>query len=304
MADENTENILNPEIVDGTQTGEVIPPQDNTPTEDGQNIEPASTEATQPVTTDATVPTEPASTAPTDTPEVLKKQLEEYQLRDKELAELQQRLGVNYQNPASIQAMQQREILDNQIQQNYIQVCNKFGIDYNPDKIEASANELRTKDPQSYYDFRLALDSLENIANTKRNEIDTYIRNIELQTALASKKQVLDASPAINAIINQSIEQGIIQNPNTDIDAILNLVMPAYKEAFEAGRLIERQGKAQSVPPAQVLNNSVMAGNASSLQGQPGEHIFTADEIRNMSYKDYQKNQKAIDSQAIRGLIQ
>ena len=133
----------------------------------------------------------------------LKKQLEEYRLRDEEVRQLSERLGTNKVPDVQIfEAQRNLDILDNQAQQAYITLCNQFGVDYRPDKIEASANELKAKDPQKFYELQNRIEKLDSLVTQKRNEANQFIRQRELNLALAKHQQILNASPMLQQQLN------------------------------------------------------------------------------------------------------
>ena len=229
----------------------------------------------------------------------LKKQLEEYRLRDEEVRQLSERLGTNKVPDVQIfEAQRNLDILDNQAQQAYITLCNQFGVDYRPDKIETSANELKAKDPQKFYELQNRIEKLDNLVTQKRNEANQFIRQRELNLALAKHQQILNASPMLQQQLNSYLRNANIDNPMQQIDMFVDMAQAIQREAFEYGKIFTQQENLkQQQNPNNVLNNTVMATNQ-SYSGQAPK-IFTRAEIANMSQSEFEKYEKEID-QAVR----
>lgn len=229
----------------------------------------------------------------------LKKQLEEYRLRDEEVRQLSERLGTDRVPDVQIfEAQRNLDILDNQAQQAYITLCNQFGVDYRPDKIEASANELKAKDPQKFYELQNRIEKLDSLVTQKRNEANQFIRQRELNLALAKHQQILNASPMLQQQLNSYLRNANIDNPMQQIDMFVDMAQAIQREAFEYGKIFTQQENLkQQQNPNNVLNNTVMATNQ-SYSGQAPK-IFTRAEIANMSQSEFEKYEKEID-QAVR----
>nr|DAJ02624.1 MAG TPA: hypothetical protein [Bacteriophage sp.] len=229
----------------------------------------------------------------------LKQQLEEYRLRDEEVRQLSERLGTNKVPDVQIfEAQRNLDILDNQAQQAYITLCNQFGVDYRPDKIEASANELKAKDPQKFYELQNRIEKLDSLVTQKRNEANQFIRQRELNLALAKHQQILNASPMLQQQLNSYLRNANIDNPMQQIDMFVDMAQAIQREAFEYGKIFTQQENLkQQQNPNNVLNNTVMATNQ-SYSGQAPK-IFTRAEIANMSQSEFEKYEKEID-QAVR----
>ena len=297
-------------------------PVDNNVNVDPQPAQPQVEENTNPVsatqnTTDNGMVDNPVDNPvveqqPTDTTNLqnaeedvnaLKKQLEEYRLRDEEVRQLSERLGTNKVPDVQIfEAQRNLDILDNQAQQAYITLCNQFGVDYRPDKIEASANELKAKDPQKFYDLQNKIEKLDNLVTQKRNEANQFIRQRELNLALAKHQQMLNASPMLQQQLSSYLRSANIDNPMQQIDMFVDMAQAIQREAFEYGKIFAQQESLkQQQNPNTVLNNTVMSTNQ-SYSGQAPK-IFTIAEIANMSQSEFEKYEKEIDQAAREGRI-
>lgn len=233
----------------------------------------------------------------------LKRQLEEYRLKEEELKNLSQRLGTDKQGDVQIAAAyQQLDIVNNQAQQAYIQLCNEFGVDYRPDRIEASAKELLEKNPQGYYDLQYRLNQLDGIVEAKRAEVGNFIHARQMETARAKYEQVLNASPAMASAMNAYLGANQGHNPIELMDGFMELATPMYREAFEYGKLYAQQEamKANN-QPANILNNNTIVNNTGYTAEAP--KLFTRAEIANMDDATFAKYEKEIDRQYRSGLI-
>ena len=233
----------------------------------------------------------------------LKRQLEEYRLKEEELKNLSQRLGTDKQGDVQIAAAyQQLDIVNNQAQQAYIQLCNEFGVDYRPDRIEASAKELLEKNPQGYYDLQYRLNQLDGIVEAKRAEVGNFIHARQMETARAKYEQVLNASPAMASAMNAYLGANQGHNPIELMDGFMELATPMYREAFEYGKLYAQQEamKANN-QPANILNNNTIVNNTGYTAEAP--KLFTRAEIANMDDATFAKYEKEIDRQYKAGLI-
>lgn len=219
--------------------------------------------------------------------------LAEYEVKEKELTDLKGRLGINDNIPDTqvFSAQQQLAIVENQAQQEYIRLCNEYGVDYRPDKIDASGKELLEKDPQRFYELRYKLEGLNNQIEAKRNEVNNFVQQREFALAYEKNKQVLEASPAISRAVKKYVDSGTIDA--RDVDEIVSVGLDIAKEAFEMGRQAALNEKAQ-VKPAQVLNNNTISQQAQSTP-PANDKTFTLEDIAKMDAATYKAHQKEID---------
>lgn len=236
----------------------------------------------------------PVNDKPEVSDEIQKKldRLAEYEVKEKELNDLKGRLGVKetIQDNQVFSAQQQLAIIENQAQQEYIRLCNQYGVDYRPDKIDASGKELLEKDPKAFYELRYQLEGLNNQIEAKRQEVETFIHQREMDAAFVRNKQVFDASPAISRVVKHYIDAGASAS---DIDGIVQSGLSIAQEAYEMGRQAALNEKAQ-VKPAQVLNNNTISQQTQSTPVVE-EKKFTLEDVANMDTETYRKHQKEID---------
>ena len=219
--------------------------------------------------------------------------LAEYEVKEKELTDLKGRLGINDSVPDTqvFSAQQQLAIVENQAQQEYIRLCNEYGVDYRPDKIDASGKELLEKDPQRFYELRYKLEGLNNQIEAKRNEVNNFVQQREFALAYEKNKQVLEASPAISRAVKRYVDSGTIDAK--DVDEIVSVGLDIAKEAFEMGRQAALNEKAQ-VKPAQVLNNNTISQQAQSTP-PASDKTFTLEDVAKMDMETYKAHQREID---------
>lgn len=268
----NQSETLNTSSPEGATTSETAPEGTSTPTEDKNAVE----------------------SKPEVSDEIQKKldRLAEYEVKEKELSDLKDRLGVKetIQDNQIFSAQQQLAIVENQAQQEYIRLCNQYGVDYRPDKIDASGKELLEKDPQKFYELRYKLEGLNNQLEAKRQEVETFVQQREFGAAFERNKQVFDASPAISRVVKEYIDAGATP---ADIDGIVRSGLSIAQEAYEMGRQAALNEKAK-VDPAKVLNNNTISQQSQStpvVENKP----FTLADVANMDAETYRKHQKEID---------
>jgi len=236
-----------------------------------------------------------------DTSNEIKEKLEklaEYELKEKETQELRRRLGVGDKvDDFSFSAQRQLNIIENQVQQEYIKLCNMYGVDYRPEKINESATELKNKDPQAFYDLKYKLNELSNGLEAKRTEVNNLIAQRDLAMAMERHKQVFEASPAIGNVVNTLVQEGGVDG--TQIDNIVQYGLAVAREAYEMGKLAAaNETKAKS--PAQILNNNVITQKA---PGAPEVHELTLADVEKMDLKTYAKNRQLIDKLFMEGKL-
>ncbi|MBQ2349945.1 MAG: hypothetical protein II393_01565 [Cytophagales bacterium] len=219
--------------------------------------------------------------------------LAEYEVKEKEISDLKDRLGVKdtIQDNQIFSAQQQLAIVENQAQQEYIRLCNQYGVDYRPDKIDASGKELLEKDPQKFYELRYKLEGLNNQIEAKRQEVETFVQQREFSAAFERNKQVFDASPAISRVVKEYIDAGATPD---DIDGIVKSGLSIAQEAYEMGRQAALNEKAK-VDPAKVLNNNTISQQSQStpvVENKP----FTLEDIKNMDAATYKAHKAEIDN--------
>ena len=232
--------------------------------------------------------------------EQLKAKLQEYQLTDAELNQLKQRIGVNEVDYNTAQIQNTIGLIQNQAQQEYIALCNQYGIDSRPDRIDISAKELEEKDPKSFYAFQRKLDNLYTRLNSQISEVKHYSVSRDVNNFYNENKMILEASPTINSVINQYLTNTPAEYINRqDLDSYLTMARQIYTEAYNVGLQMAQQQ--QKLSPNKILNNSVMSSQQTTYP--VGSSTFTRDQIQNMSLEDFSKHEQEIMNQMVNGQI-
>lgn len=233
----------------------------------------------------------------------LQARLKEYELSDQEMMQLKNRLGVDSDvDYETSQIVGTLDIIQNQAQQEFIRLCNQYGVDYRPEAIEASSKALLEKDPKGYYELQTQLDRLSNAYIARQNEVQNYAVSREVNSFYNANSDLFKASPVLNNIVGEYINTTDPRYINRD--SLNNLLVRAkaiYQEAFNAGMNFAKMKGEQD--PGKILNNSVATQSQESYPTQSGTHIFTRDEIRRMGDAEFLKNQKMIEQQMVQGLI-
>lgn len=220
--------------------------------------------------------------------------LKEYELNNQEIQNLRNRLGVQPEEDNLIfSAKQQLAVVENQIQQEYIKLCNSYGVDFRPDKIEESAEVLKQNDPKAYYELEYKLRGLSEIVNNKRSEVDYFIWQRDTEMALARNQKILNASPAINRIVQSYISQGAVTGK--DIDLITQYGVEIAREAIEMGKQLAMQEFEKKSSPAKVLNNNSIVSQTQVPTGGTKPDLLTLERIKNMTDAEYIARRDEID---------
>lgn len=301
----NVNTVQQPTTIEG-QTGSAPAPQENSPVDVStqnntvETVQPTVGEATE--NAQATDITDKfVEPKPDVNVEALQKQVQEYQAKEQETRDLLSRLGTDGNTDIQVlEAIKQRDIIDNQAQQAYVKLCNKYGVDYRAENIEASAKALKEKDPQAYYDLQYELGQLDNIVNEKRGVIDNFITQKQVQSSLKQYGQLLNASPALKQQLNSYLSSVPLTDPVNQINTFMQMATAIQREAIEIGKILAQQ-QAQAQSPANVLNNSVMAQQTSYAATPP--KTWTRQEIAAMSDKEFAKYEKEIDRAAREGRV-
>ena len=306
MADNDTQTQTN-ETIQTTNTTEQTTEQQVSQTDTQTQKPPEGTEENNQNGTEGNIPeggkTTPPPTGPTQEEyDKLANRLKEYELSEQEIGQLKNRLGVDSVDYETSQMVQALDVLQNQAQQEYIRLCNKYGVDYRPEAIEASSKALLEKDPKAYYELQTSLDRLNNEYVAKQNEVQHYAVTRDVNSFYAENAQLLQASPVLSNLVNEYVNTTPQQYINkTSLNELIGKAKTIYQEAFSAGMQYAKLNT--NANPGDVLNNSVATQTQQSYPTDSGSHIYTREELRTMSDADFIKNQKVIEQQMVKGLI-
>lgn len=234
------------------------------------------------------------------TVEELQAKLKEYEVRDEEDRMIRESLGISDVDQQTYNYMNLDQQIVNEGKQVYLRLCNEYGIDANPDKIDASVEELKKTDPAKAYEFQRRFESLGNEVEQKRGMVQQQNANYEVTKFANDYNQVLNSSPAITNILTEYVQNftGNPVNMYGQLQNILEVIMPAYQEAFNAGKQYALQDKAKK--DTSSVSGGVATANTQTYQ--PG-NVFTREQIAKMSTEEFAKYEKEIQRQMIEGKI-
>ena len=237
------------------------------------------------------------------TAEELKAKLREYEVREEEDRVLREKLGLKDVDQATYNYMNLDQQIVNEGKQVYLRLCNEYGIDANPEKIDASVEALKQSDPAKAYEFQRKFESLGNEVVNRRQAVQQQNTYYEIQKFERDYNDIIQASPALNNVLTQYVQT---YNPMQGGDVygqlkgVVDILMPCYQEAFEAGKRFALGDKAKrDTTPVQ---GGVAAGGGTNTY--VAGTTFTREQIRNMSPAEFAKNEVAIKQAMIEGKIQ
>lgn len=237
------------------------------------------------------------------TAEELKAKLREYEVREEEDRVLREKLGLKDIDQATYNYMNLDQQIVNEGKQVYLRLCNEYGIDANPDKIDASVEALKQSDPAKAYEFQRKFESLGNEVTNRRQAVQQQNTYYEVQKFERDYNDIIQASPALNNVLTQYVQT---YNPMqggdvySQLKGVVDILMPCYQEAFEAGKRFALGDKAKrDTTPVQ---GGVAAGGGTNTY--VAGTTFTREQIRNMSPAEFAKNEVAIKQAMIEGKIQ
>ena len=237
------------------------------------------------------------------TAEELKAKLREYEVREEEDRVLREKLGLKDIDQATYNYMNLDQQIVNEGKQVYLRLCNEYGIDANPDKIDASVEALKQSDPAKAYEFQRKFESLGNEVTNRRQAVQQQNTYYEVQKFERDYNDIIQASPALNNVLTQYVQ---MYNPMQGGDVygqlkgVVDILMPCYQEAFEAGKRFALGDKAKrDTTPVQ---GGVAAGGGTNTYVAGA--TFTREQIKNMSPAEFAKNEVAIKQAMIEGKIQ
>lgn len=299
MADEITNTVASEtqtapvaaeENITVNQEPQVDQPQDGTQPVENSNQEQASEEDTQ-------VQDEPAK----PTYEELQGKLKEYEVRDEEDRRLREQLGLQDIDPTTYGYMNIDQQIVNEGKQVYLRLCNEYGIDANPDKIDASVAQLKETDPKRAYEFEKRFEQLGNEVEYKRQAVQQQNAVYEVSKFEQDYSQLLNAAPALNNIMAQYVQAYGANTPNMygQLKSVMDIILPAYQEAFNAGKQYALQDKARKDTSA--VQGGIATANT---QTYTPDTVFTRSQIARMSSDEFAKYEKQIQQQMLEGKIQ
>lgn len=235
------------------------------------------------------------------TVEELQEKLNEYQVREEEDRMIREQLGLQDIDQRTYDFMNIDQQIINEGKQVYLKLCNEYGIDANPNNIDKSVEELAKTDPAKAYEFQRKFDGLSAEVTQRRQALQHQNAVYEVNKFEADYNQILSASPAISNIMQQYVQNYGANTPNMygQLKNVIDIIMPAYQEAFNAGRKYALEDKAKKDTSA--VSGGVATANTNTYQGTQS---FTRDQIKHMSPEDFAKYENVIKQQMLEGKIQ
>ena len=233
--------------------------------------------------------------------EELQSKLKEYEVREEEDRLLREQLGLKDLDSQTYNYMNIDQQIVNEGKQVYLRLCNEYGIDANPDKIDASVEQLKQSDPAKAYEFQRRFEQLGQEVEYKRHAVQQQNAVYEISKFEQDYSQLLNAAPALNNIMAQYVQAYGANTPNMygQLKNIMDIVLPAYQEAFNAGKQYALQDKAKKD------TSGVQGGIATAnTQTYTPDTVFTRSQIARMSSDEFAKYEKQIQQQMLEGKIQ
>ena len=240
------------------------------------------------------------STTQQPTVEELQAKIKEYEVRDEEERKLRETLGLQNVDSQTYNLMNMDQQIVNVGKQEYLKLCNEYGVNADPSKIDASVKALKETDPAKGYEFERRFEQLGNEVVSRRQAVQQQNAYYEVSKFQNEYNQILNASPALNNVMAQYIQaNGPSPNMYSQLHNVMDIILPVYQEAFNAGKTIALQDKAKN--DTSGVQGGIATQNTSSYSsGQ----VFTRDQIKHMSTEEFAKHEKAIMQQMLEGKIQ
>ena len=233
------------------------------------------------------------------TVEELQKRIEQYELKEQEDRMLKEQLGLGDVDSQTYNYMNIDQQIVNEGKQVYLRLCNEYGVDANPANIDKSVEELKQTDPAKAYEFQRKFENLGNEISSRRQVVQQQNAVYEVSKFANDYSQLLQAAPALENIVEQYVENyGGTGNMYNQLKGVMEVILPAYQEAFNAGRQYAMQDKA--VRDTSGVNGGVATANTQTYSSGT---TFTREQIARMSYDEFAKNEKEIQRQMIEGKI-
>lgn len=240
------------------------------------------------------------STEQQPTVEQLQAKIKEYEVKEEEDRKLRETLGIQDVDQQTFNLMNIDQQIVNVGKQQYLRLCNEYGIDADPSKIDASVKALKESDPAKGYEFERRFEQLGNEVTSKRHEVQRQNAIYEVSKFQNDFNQILNASPALTNVMAQYVQSyGDTPNMYGQLHNVMDIILPVYQEAYNAGKQFALQDKVKNDTSA--VQGGVATQNTSSYAS--GQY-FTRDQIKHMSPEEFAKHEAAIMQQMREGKIQ
>lgn len=283
------------------QTGQVAD-IDNTQTQENNleenNTSDLTTETKEPADNDNATDTQtttPVATTTEPSVEQLQSRLKEYELRDEETLRIRERLNLPNSDPQLLRYDTIEAQIDNQSQREWIALCNKYGVDYTPQGIDKSSQDLEAKDPKSYYQFKAEVDRLANDINYRKSAITGEKKNYEITAFYNQNKAILDGSPLVKQLVSNYVQQNFQQmkNPQAELNGLMDSIRLILTEGVEIGKAVSQVEKAKTDKSGVNANSSIATANTTTYD-MGNNTKWTRSKIGNLSTSEFEKYEKDI----------
>ena len=243
---------------------------------------------------------ETESTNQQPTVEQLQAKIKEYEVREEEERKLRETLGIQDVDQQTFNLMNMDQQIVNVGKQQYLRLCNEYGIDADPSRIDASVTALKESDPAKGYEFERRFEQLGSEVVSKRQAVQQQNAYYEVSKFQNDYNQILNASPALNNVMAQYVQSyGNTPNMYSQLHNVMDIILPVYQEAYNAGKQFALQDKVKNDTSA--VQGGVATQNTSSYSS--GQY-FTRDQIKHMSPEEFAKHESVIMQQMREGKIQ
>ena len=287
-----------------TQTATIAAEENTTASQEPQVQAPANQEA-NPVENSNNKQveenTQTDSTTQQPTVEELQAKIKEYEVRDEEDRKLRETLGLQDVDAQTYNLMNIDQQIVNVGKQQYLKLCNEYGIDADPSKIDASVKALKETDPAKGYEFERRFEQLGNEIVGNRQAVQQQNAYYEVSKFQNDFNQILNASPALtNVMANYIQTYGASPNMYSQLHNVMDIILPVYQEAYNAGKQFALQDRVKNDTSAVQGGIATQNTQTYNSNGQ----VFTRDQIKHMSPEEFAKYEKVIQQQMMEGKIQ
>jgi sulfur relay (sulfurtransferase) DsrC/TusE family protein len=182
-------------------------------------------------------------------------------------------------------------------------LCNKFGVDFSQENVEASSKALLEKDPKAYYEWKAEGEYLYRDVQSKREQIKTTRANYEISSFVQENQPLIENSPVVKMLVSDYIQNNGLNmvNPKQELGSLLEAIKLVYAEAMQVGQLTAKSNQLASDKSG--ISGGVATANTPSYPLNDGTKVFTRDEIKSMDTDTFNKYEKEIEKQYLNGLI-
>lgn len=298
---------------------EEITTTDNTTTQTTEQVNEVNTDSTNPQTQTTQVENEETTSGDDEnsnqqqtedttnqqqtnqpTVEDLQAKLKEYEVREEEDRKLKERLGLEDVDQQTYNYMNLDQQIVNRGKQEYLKLCNEYGIDADPNNIDKSVAELKQKDPFKGFEFERKFEQLGNEVTARRQQVQQQNTAYEVSKFANDYGKILQASPALNNVMTQYVQSYGSNSANMyqELQSVMDIIIPVCQEWYNAGKQNALQEKAKS--DTSGVQGGVATANTTTYT--PGQE-FTREQISKMSPEEFAKNEKVIRQAMIEGKI-